>query len=69
MADTITADFEVVVHGTIVQIIALSQDAIDWINENVDAPPYLWNGTVLNIEHRYADAIIAGLVDDGLEGR
>ena len=68
MADTKTADFEVVDHGTIVQIVAHSEVAINWIDENVDAPSYMWNGTVLNIEHRFADAIIAGLIDDGLEG-
>lgn len=50
MADTKTADFEVVDYGSIVQIIAHSEDAINWIDENVDAPPYMWNGTVLNIE-------------------
>ena len=69
MADTITADFEVLDHGTIVQVIALTEEATDWINENVDAPSYMWNGTVLNIEHRMADAIIAGMIGDGLEGR
>lgn len=68
MAETITADFEVNDHGSIVQIVAFSEAAIDWINENVDAPSYMWNGTILNIEHRCADAIIAGLIDDGLEG-
>lgn len=69
MADSQTADFEVADHGTIVQVIALTGEAKDWIDENVDAPSYMWNGTVLNIEHRMADAIIAGMIDDGLEGR
>lgn len=68
MTDTKTADFEVIDQGTIVQVVAHSEQAIDWINENVDAPSYMWNGTVLNIEHRCASAIIAGMIDDGLEG-
>ena len=54
-------DFEVIDQGTIVQVIAKSEAATDWINENVDAPDYMWNGTVLNIEHRYADAIIGNM--------
>lgn len=69
MADTITADFEVLDHGTIVQVVALSEEATDWINENVDAPDYMWNGTTLNIDHRFAGDIINGMLDDGLEGR
>lgn len=65
MADK--TDFEVADHGTIVQVIAKTEAAKDWINDNVDAPPYMWNGTVLNIEHRFAEAIIDGMIEAGLE--
>ena len=69
MTDSQTlADFEVLNHGTIVQVIALTDEAKDWINDNVDAPSYMWNGTILNIEHRMAGDIIAGMEADGLEG-
>jgi len=61
------ADFEAIDHGTIVQVIATSDEAKDWIDENVEAPAYMWNGTVLNIEHRFAGDILAGMIESGLE--
>lgn len=61
-------DFEVIKQGSIIQIVAKSEAATDWINENVDAPPYMWNGVVLNVEHRYADQIVGGMLEAGLEG-
>ncbi|UIS25316.1 hypothetical protein [Erythrobacter phage vB_EliS-L02] len=60
------ADFAIRDSGTIVQVVAESQDAKDWIEENVEAPSYMWNGVVLNIEHRFAEAIIEGMIDSGL---
>jgi len=60
-------DIEIIDSGSIVQVIAVTESAQDWINENVDAPSYMWNGRILNIEHRYADDIIDGMLADGLE--
>lgn len=61
-------DFEVTDHGSIVQVHAKTQEAKDWIDENVEAPAYMWSGEVLNIEHRFADDIINGMLNAGLEG-
>jgi hypothetical protein len=61
------ADFEIIDSGSIVQVIAKTESAQDWIDDNVDAPNYMWNGRVLNIEQRFADPIIEGMIADGLE--
>lgn len=60
------ADFELVDQGSIIQVIAKTDTAKDWINENVEAPDYMWNGTVLNVERRFAPDLVHGMLTDGM---
>lgn len=52
--------------GSIVVLQPMNGDARDWIDCMVQHEPYNWLGGGLCVEHRYADAIIDGMQDDGL---
>lgn len=60
-------DFSFSNHGTICILTAHSVAAQNWADENLPEDRTFWgrNGTV--IEPRYADAILNGIVNDGLE--
>ena len=59
-------DFEVIDEGSVVGIAPVSEAARDWIDEKVHSESWQWMGGTLWIDHRYADPIIAGMIDDGL---
>jgi len=61
-------DFSVNDQGSIVLIEPVSQAALDWVEEYIGQDngfqPY-WPTVV--VEHRYADDVIEGMLNDGLE--
>jgi hypothetical protein len=59
-------DYHVTNHGTIVTITPLTQDAADWIDENVATEDWQWMGGALAIEPRYAGELLYGMQEDGL---
>lgn len=59
-------DFDIIDEGSVVGIKPLSEAAQDWLDENVQSGSWQWLGGTLWIDHRYADAIITGMIDDGL---
>jgi hypothetical protein len=60
-------DFEVNDTGSIVQIIPLTPAASEWLDENVESEGWQWMGNALCIDPRSAEAVIDGMVGDGLE--
>jgi hypothetical protein len=52
--------------GSIVTIRPLSQQASDWIDENVTAEDWQWLGGALCAESRYAFDILEAMRADGL---
>lgn len=44
----------------------ITEEAKQWIKDNVETEPYQWLGNVLVVEHRYIADIVAGMIEDGL---
>lgn len=59
-------DVEVNDQGSIVPLTPITEQASHWIRDHVHTEPWNWLGLSLAVEHRYADAIIAGMMGDGL---
>ena len=38
----------------------------EWIKANVASEPWQWMGETLNVEHRYAGDLVAGMQEAGL---
>lgn len=69
MSDEKQTDVTVLNEGTIVLFVLNTEAAQEWVEENVDAPDYLRFGGNLAVEHRFAEAIIHGMLDAGLDVR
>lgn len=52
--------------GTLARITPLSSEAKEWVDENVDAPDYMWIGNSFHCEPRYLENLVLGMQDDGL---
>jgi hypothetical protein len=61
-----SVDFRIEDHGSIVVVQPLTPQAGEWIEENVPTEPWQWLGGGLCVEHRYAEPLIEGIVEDGL---
>ena len=59
------ADVQVVGGGTVFWFLLLSSDASSWVDEHVSADHQML-GCGLAVEHRYAQALAAGMQQDGL---
>ena len=59
------ADVRVVGGGTIFLFLLLSDRARCWVEEHV-SPDHQMLGSGLAVEHRYAQALAAGMQEDGL---
>ena len=56
------ADVTIEDQGSLVLFKIESEEAQEWVDENVDVPDFAWlGGYSFVVEHRYADALIAGL--------
>lgn len=68
----IEVDFVTLDCGSIVILTPLSQEAHDWLNENIDVENAQWYSKGVVIEHRYANDIITAITQHnltvGLEG-
>ena len=51
---------------TVYGLMVLSEQAREWIDENVNAEPWQWMGDTLGIEHRYIADIVEAMMQDGL---
>lgn len=61
-----SADFAVSDHGSIVILTALSPEGSQWVREHIPADAPRWAGGIA-IENRFADDILDGIEDAGLE--
>lgn len=59
-------DIEVNDQGSIVLLTPTSDAGREWIEENLPDDAQ-WFGMAVVVEHRYADDIIDGMVNDGLD--
>jgi len=53
-------------YGSIVGITPMTPAARKWIDENCQAEPWQWLGLTLHVDYRLADAVLAGMSEDGL---
>ena len=59
------ADFTVQNHGTVYLLEPKTPEADEWVEEHLPDDA-MWMGNSVAIEHRYIDAIVDGIQDDGL---
>jgi len=60
-------DFLVIDHGSIVAIRPLTDEAEQWLDDNVAAEAWQWLGGFLCVDHRCAAPLIAGIEADGFK--
>lgn len=53
--------------GTVVSFRPVSEAGKAFIEENVESESWQWLGDALVVDHRYAEPLIQGMLDDGLE--
>ena len=58
-------DFELHNHGTVAILVPLSEEAHDWIDENLGEGA-IWYGRGIAIEPRYVGGLLEGITSDGL---
>jgi hypothetical protein len=58
-------DFSFTDHGSVTILTPLTQDAREWVEQNIPEDAQRWAGGVV-IEPRYAPNILEGLAGDGL---
>lgn len=61
-------DFVVANHGTIYTLLAVTEAAKAWVDENLPDDAQTFGGAVV-VEHRYIDDIVNGINADGLAVR
>ena len=59
-------DFTVSGGGSIYIVEPLSEDAKDWVDENVGLEAWQWWGNGFTVEHRYIGDLVEGMLSDGL---
>lgn len=59
------ADFTVEDHGSIFLVQPLSDRALAWLEENLRGETQ-WFGRALAVEPRYLNALVEGMLDEGL---
>ena len=52
--------------STVYLIELMTQEAEEWVNENLALEPWQWLGGNIGIEHRFVENILYGMTDDGL---
>ena len=62
-------DVEVVFHGSVVAFHLLSQDAKNFVDENVAAEGWQFMGDALCVDFRFAENLAEGMRENGLEVR
>lgn len=58
-------DFELTDHGSVSLLRPITDEAREWIDENIGDDAQ-WLGRGLAIEHRYVGDIVEGILNDGL---
>lgn len=58
-------DFEANFDGSFGQLRALSDEAKEWLDENVHSEPWQWLGPWLCIDGRYFVSLLEGIQEEG----
>ena len=61
-----STDIRIRDQGTLIGFEPVSDEAIEWINDNVFSEPWQWLGPTLWVEHRLAQELAIVLVAAGL---
>ena len=61
------ADFTLSGGGTVYILTPLTEAARQWVAEHIPDDAMRWGADGVAIEHRYVDAIVTGIIADGLE--
>lgn len=59
-------DITVYVDGNFAMLKALTEQGVSWIDDNLESESWQWLGNRLCVDHRYINAIIEGVINDGL---
>lgn len=59
-------DVEVNDCGSVVMFAPMTAEAQQWVDTNVGLESWQWLGGAFAVEHRYADDLIEGMLNDGL---
>jgi len=62
----VTIKFAPQLAGTIDFFTPHSDEAVEWVDENVETDGWQWVGSSLAVHYRYSDDLIRGLLDAGL---
>lgn len=60
-------DVQITNHYSIFTFLPLTDEAREWIDENVAYEDWQWSGGALAVEPRYAAELASGMQNDGLE--
>lgn len=61
-----TPDVLVENHGTIFMLRPQTEAAEQWIEDHVQTEGWQWLGKGLAVDHRYAENLVAGMIEAGL---
>lgn len=60
-------DLRVANRGSVTTLVAMTKAGSEWMDENLKPEPWQWLGGALVIDSRFAEGIIEGAIEDGLE--
>ncbi len=61
-------DFTVQDHGSVVILVAISDEAATWVEEHLPEDRLTWGASGTVVELRYVSDIVTAMVRDGLRG-
>jgi hypothetical protein len=62
----LSVDVQISPVGSVVMFSVLTEQAIAWIEENLQLESWQWLGRAFAVEHRYAEELTAAMRADGL---
>lgn len=60
------SDVRIINDGTLVGLHPISDEAAQWVDDNVHSESWQWLGRILWVDHRMALPVIEGMADAGL---
>jgi hypothetical protein len=59
------ADIRIINQGTMTGVLPLTEQASQWVDDNVQSEGWQWLGKILWVDHRMVDALIDGMIAAG----
>ena len=60
-------DIRIIDDGSLIGFKPVSEECLDWINENVESAGWQWMGNTLWVDHRMAGPLLDGIIAAGFE--